>query len=58
MADENLVPLEYALIGFPGNKLNGEIAPEIYRLAQEGFVRVIDVVCISKNKDGQFTRSS
>lgn len=55
MAEENVVPLDFAVIGFPGNKFKGEIAPEIYRLAEEGLIKIIDVVFISKDKDGQFT---
>lgn len=55
MAEQNVVPLDYAVIGFPGNKFKGEIAPEIYRLADEGLIRIIDVVFISKDKQGQYT---
>ena len=55
MAEENVVPLDFAVIGFRGNKFNGEIAPEIYRLASEGLIEVIDIVFISKDKDGQYT---
>jgi uncharacterized membrane protein len=55
MAEDNLVPLDYAVIGFPGNKFKGEIAPEIYRLAEEGLIKIVDVIFISKDKDGQFT---
>jgi uncharacterized membrane protein len=52
---DNLVPLEYVVIKFSGNKFKGEIAPEIYRLIEEGFVRIVDVVFVSKDKDGHFT---
>jgi len=55
MSETNIVPLDYAVIGFRGNKFNGEIAPEIYRLADEGLVRIIDIVFIAKDKEGQFT---
>ncbi len=55
MAEENVVPLDFAVIGFRGNKFNGEIAPEIYRLVSEGLVDIIDLVFISKDKDGQYT---
>lgn len=55
MADENLVPLDYAVIGFRGNKFKGEIAPEIYRLAEEGLIKIVDVALISKDKDGKYT---
>jgi uncharacterized membrane protein len=53
--NENVVPLDFAVIGFPGNKFTGEIAPEIYRLVEEGLIRIIDLVFISKEKSGNFT---
>jgi hypothetical protein len=52
---ENVVPLDYALIEFPGNQFKGEIAPEIYRLVEEGLIRIVDLVFISKDKQGNFT---
>ncbi len=55
MAEDHLIPLDYAVIGFPGNRLKGEIAPEIYRLAEEGLIRIVDLIFISKDNDGQFT---
>jgi hypothetical protein len=53
--NENVVPLDYALIEFQGNQFKGEIAPEIYRLVEQGFIRIIDLVFISKDKKGNFT---
>jgi hypothetical protein len=53
--NENVLPLEYALIEFPGNKFTGEIAPEIYRLVEDGYIRIIDVVFISKDDKGLYT---
>jgi uncharacterized membrane protein len=49
------IPLDVALIDFPGNQFKGEIVPEIYRLVEQGIIRIIDVVFISKDKDGGFT---
>jgi hypothetical protein len=46
------LPWEYALIGFKGNKFSGEIVPELLDLAQRGIVRFVDIVFISKEKDG------
>ena len=45
-------PLEYALVEFKGNKLNGKIVPELLDLAERGIVRYVDIVFISKEKDG------
>ena len=46
------LPWEYALIGFEGNKFSGKIVPELLDLAQRGIVRFVDIVFVSKDKDG------
>jgi hypothetical protein len=45
-------PVEYLLLGFPGNEFKGDIAPALGRLIGNGTVRVIDLVFISKGPDG------
>ena len=45
-------PLEYALVEFKGNKFSGKIVPELLDLAERGIVRYVDIVFISKEKDG------
>jgi hypothetical protein len=45
-------PVEYILIGFPGNKFTGEIAPALAKLIESNTVRIIDLVFISKDADG------
>ena len=45
-------PVEYMILGFPGNKFNGEIAPELGKLMDSGTVRVLDLVFITKDADG------
>jgi len=46
------LPLEYALIGFEGNKFSGKIVPELLDLAERGIVRFVDIVFIQKEEDG------
>ncbi|RPJ51991.1 MAG: hypothetical protein EHM21_01380 [Chloroflexi bacterium] len=46
------LPLEYALIGFNGNKFSGKIVPELLDLAQREIVRFVDIVFIEKDEDG------
>jgi hypothetical protein len=48
-------PVEYVLIGFPGNRFNGQIAPELGKLIDSGTIRVLDLVFISKDSDGNVT---
>ena len=46
------LPLEYALIGFEGNKFSGQIVPQLQDLAQRGIVRFVDFAFIQKDGDG------
>ena len=45
-------PVEYIIVGFPGNKFNGEIAPELMALVESGTVRILDLIFIGKDADG------
>ena len=45
-------PLEYALIEFKGGQFSGTIVPALLDLAERGVVRFVDIVFISKEKDG------
>ena len=45
-------PVEYIAIAFPGNKFSGEIIPAIKALQDSGTIKVIDLVLITKDDDG------
>ena len=45
-------PVEYIAIAFPGNKFSGEIIPAIKALQDSGTIRVLDLVIITKDADG------
>jgi hypothetical protein len=45
-------PVEYIIVGFPGNKFSGEIAPELMALVETGTVRILDLIFIGKDADG------
>ena len=47
-----LGPLEYTVIGFDGNRFNGEIAKEIGAVVEAGIIALVDVVMITKDIDG------
>ena len=47
-----LGPVEYIIVGFPGNQFNGEIAPELAKLVESGTIRILDLVFITKDADG------
>jgi uncharacterized membrane protein len=48
-------PVEYVLIGFPGNRFKGEIVPAIAELVDNGIVHIIDVAFVKKDQDGTVT---
>ena len=45
-------PVEYIIVGFPGNQFNGDIAPELGKLVDSDTIRILDLVFISKDADG------
>ena len=45
-------PVEYIAIAFPGNKFSGEIVPAIKALQDSGTIRVLDIVLITKDGEG------
>jgi Family of unknown function (DUF6325) len=45
-------PVEYVVLGFPGNKFRGEVAPELAKLIDSGTIRVLDLMFIGKDADG------
>ena len=48
-------PVDVYIIGFPGNKFTGRIAPAILDLVEEGTIRVLDLLFVSKDADGVVT---
>ena len=46
-------PVEILLVGFPGTRLTGEIAPELERLVEHGTIRIIDLLFVTKRDDGE-----
>jgi hypothetical protein len=45
-------PVEYIIVGFPGNKFTGQIAPELVALVESGTIRILDLIFIGKDADG------
>jgi hypothetical protein len=46
-------PVEYIIIGFPGNEFNGHIAPALADLIGSGTIRILDLVFIGKDAAGE-----
>jgi hypothetical protein len=49
---EEIGPVDYAVIAFPGNQFKGEIGPAIADLVDSGTIRVIDIAFVGKSPDG------
>jgi hypothetical protein len=48
-------PVDVVIIGFPGNKFDGRIAPALMQLVESGTVRVLDLLFVMKDPDGVTT---
>lgn len=48
-------PVEYVVIGFPGNRFNGDVIPALRDLVAAGTVNILDLVFIHKDADGVVT---
>ena len=51
---DQLGPVDYLVVEFPGSNFNGEILPELTALVQQGIVRVLDLILITKEEDGSY----
>lgn len=49
---EEIGPVDYAIIAFPGNRFRGEIAPAIADLVDDGTIRIIDIAFVGKDEEG------
>jgi uncharacterized membrane protein len=47
-----LGPIDFVALEFPGNKFKGEILTDILELVQAGIIRIIDLVVILKDEEG------
>jgi Family of unknown function (DUF6325) len=45
-------PVEYMVVAFPGNKFNGDVAPALKELVDNGTIRVIDLAFVHKDENG------
>ncbi len=49
---DELGPIDYLVIEFPGSRFNGKIAPELAKLVEDGLIRVLDLLVVKKDEDG------
>jgi hypothetical protein len=49
---DELGPVDWIVVEFPGNRFRGEIAPILDDLTERGTIRVLDLLLIRKAEDG------
>jgi hypothetical protein len=50
---DELGPVDWIVVEFPGSKFNGEIAPVLQDLVERGLIRVLDLMMLRKGDDGE-----
>ena len=50
-----LGPVDIIIIGFPGNKFTGEIAPAIRELVENETIRILDLLFVTTDAEGTIT---
>jgi hypothetical protein len=51
-ATDELGPVDWIVVEFPGSKFNGQIAPALLDLVQSDLIRVLDLLVLKKDADG------
>jgi uncharacterized membrane protein len=49
---EEIGPVDYLVVAFPGNQFKGEIGPALADLVEEGTIRIIDIAFVGKDAEG------
>ena len=49
---DELGPVDWIVVEFPGSRFNGEIAPALADLVQRDLIRILDLVVLKKDADG------
>lgn len=49
---EDMGPVDYLVIEFPGNRMTGEAFPLLVDLVERGIVRILDLAFVRKETDG------
>ncbi|MGV1047556.1 MAG: DUF6325 family protein [Solirubrobacterales bacterium] len=49
---EDIGPIDYLVVEWPGRQPNGEVAPHLIDLVDRGLIRILDLALIAKDEDG------
>jgi hypothetical protein len=50
--DDEIGPVDYLVVEFPGNKMTGEGFPILLDLVDRGIIRILDLMFVRKDADG------
>ncbi len=50
---DEMGPVDYILVEWPGRQPNGEALPHLIELVENGIVRILDIAFITKSDDGE-----
>lgn len=50
-------PIDYVIVGFKGNNFDGSMLDEITKAAKQNIIKVLDLLFIIKDKDGNVTEA-
>ncbi len=51
-ANEEMGPIDYVLVEWPGRRPHGELAPHLVDLVDRGLIRILDLAFIAKDEEG------
>jgi hypothetical protein len=54
-ASEEMGPIDYIVVEWPGRQPNGEAVPHLIDLVDRGLIRILDLAFIAKAEDGSVT---
>jgi hypothetical protein len=49
---DEIGPVDYAIVAFPGNRFRGEIGPALSDLVESNTIRIIDIAFVGKDSNG------
>ena len=49
---EEVGPIDYIVVEWPGRQPNGEVAPHLIDLVDRGLIRILDLALIAKDEEG------
>ena len=51
---DELGPVDWIVVEFPGSRFDGSIAPTLADLVDRGIIRILDLLMIRKDEDGSY----